>query len=265
MRSLKSLLLSCLLALPLAAATPPRVNTGLVELQWENAGWRVLSVHALGKASLPLLPGDLVVQLNRVEAARIAPLQLKELVLSANGHPLDTVLERNGQRLELTLGPLTPGKDVAPVPAHADEAAAWQAPAFALTDDAGGSQSLQQAGGRYLLLSFFASWCGPCQEEAAALDELARSHSGRLLVLGIDTADSADKLRLFRAKYPMHFPVVEGETFQSEMVKAYGVDGLPELVLIGPDGKILYVDVAGFLQPPPAVTAARTLLDSVQK
>ncbi|HXZ29323.1 MAG TPA: TlpA disulfide reductase family protein, partial [Terriglobales bacterium] len=223
MRPGKKLLVLFLLALPLAAETYPRVNTGLVELEWESAGWRVVSVHSLGTAHLTLLPGDVLQRLNGVEAARIAPFQLKELVLSANDHRLNVALERGGRKEELVLGPLRPGKDDTPIAAHADDAAAWLAPDFTLTDEAGRSHSLRDAAGRYVLLSFFASWCGPCQQEAGSLDDLARRHPDRLLLLGIDTDDSADKLRLFRAKYPIDFPVVEGQTFQSGMAKSYHV------------------------------------------
>ena len=91
---------------------------------------------------------------------------------------------------------------------------------------AGRQVSLSQYQGRPLVINFWASWCGPCQQETPLLASWYRQQQGQVVLLGLDENDTAaDALTFARAKgvsYPIGFdPKVT-------VALSYGVDGLPQ-------------------------------------
>lgn len=104
----------------------------------------------------------------------------------------------------------------------------------------GGTESLDDYRGRWVLVNFWASWCEPCREEAPALERFQRKHGGaKFTVLGIDTQDlTSDGLgfvREFRLSYPQ---LHDGDGQAGE---DYGTTGVPENFLVDPRGKVRLV------------------------
>jgi cytochrome c biogenesis protein CcmG/thiol:disulfide interchange protein DsbE len=92
------------------------------------------------------------------------------------------------------------------------------------------------ADGRPALVVFWASWCGPCQHEAPAVERFARSAAGRGRVVGVDWSDEAQSARRFIAKNHWSFSNLrDGE---GAVGLAYGLRGLPTTFVIGADGSI---------------------------
>jgi cytochrome c biogenesis protein CcmG, thiol:disulfide interchange protein DsbE len=92
------------------------------------------------------------------------------------------------------------------------------------------------AAGRAALVVFWASWCGPCQHEASAVERFARSPTGRGRVVGVDWSDEAQSARRFIAKNHWSFSNLrDGE---GSVGLAYGLRGLPTTFVIGADGRI---------------------------
>ena len=92
------------------------------------------------------------------------------------------------------------------------------------------------AAGRPALVVFWASWCGPCQHEAPAIERFARSSTGRGRVVGVDWSDEAQSARRFIAKYHWSFSNLrDGE---GSVGLAYGLRGLPTTFVIGAGGRI---------------------------
>jgi thiol-disulfide isomerase/thioredoxin len=86
--------------------------------------------------------------------------------------------------------------------------------------------SLSQYQGQPLVLNFWASWCGPCQQETPLLASWYKQQDGHVVLLGLDENDTAaNALKFARAKgvtYPLGFdPKVT-------VALSYGVDGLPQ-------------------------------------
>jgi cytochrome c biogenesis protein CcmG/thiol:disulfide interchange protein DsbE len=113
-----------------------------------------------------------------------------------------------------------------------------QAPAGALPRLEGkGSGSLADYRGRWVLVNFWASWCGPCREEAAALEGFQRRHGGsRFTVLGIDTRDLSGDGRRFAHQYGLTYPQLrDGD---GQRAHDFGTTGVPENFLVDPRGKL---------------------------
>jgi cytochrome c biogenesis protein CcmG, thiol:disulfide interchange protein DsbE len=86
--------------------------------------------------------------------------------------------------------------------------------------------SLSQYQGKPVVINFWASWCGPCQQETPLLARWYKQQDGHVVLLGLDENDTtASALKFAQAKgvtYPIGFdPNVT-------VALSYGVDGLPQ-------------------------------------
>ncbi len=103
--------------------------------------------------------------------------------------------------------------------------------------EGGGSESLADYRGRWVLVNFWASWCAPCRDEAPALEEFQRRHGGpQFTVLGIDTQDLSDDGKRFAEEFGMTYPQLrDGD---GKFADEFGTTGVPESYLIDPRGKV---------------------------
>jgi thiol-disulfide isomerase/thioredoxin len=75
---------------------------------------------------------------------------------------------------------------------------AKRAPNFELKDLQGHSQKLASLRGQIVVLNFWATWCGPCQEELPRLSKIAQNYNGknvRFIVVSIDAAKDRVKIQ----------------------------------------------------------------------
>ena len=88
------------------------------------------------------------------------------------------------------------------------------------------------------MLNFWASWCGPCKEEAPYLEQVWRQNRHRgLTVVGLDAKDFRRDARSFMRRFDLTFPIVydgPGKT-----LSGYGVTGFPETFVIDREGRVV--------------------------
>jgi cytochrome c biogenesis protein CcmG/thiol:disulfide interchange protein DsbE len=116
------------------------------------------------------------------------------------------------------------------------------APDFTLERlDRGGELRLSSLRGKAVVLNVWASWCGPCKEEAPYLEEVwQRDRHRDLVVVGLDAKDFRADARRFARRYELSFPLVYDGP--GDAIDGYGVTGFPETFVIDREGKV----VAGF-------------------
>ena len=117
-------------------------------------------------------------------------------------------------------------------------------PNFVLKDTAQQLKSLSDFKGKYVLLDFWASWCGPCLEELPALKKMyGRYHAKGLEIAGIslDTDRKAWITAIKENNMPWNnLSDLKGRS--GKVTQLLQVDAIPARFLIGPDGKLLMLN-----------------------
>ncbi len=120
---------------------------------------------------------------------------------------------------------------------------AWGAdsmPGLKLKDPSGQSQNLKQYKGKPIVLNFWATWCGPCNEEIPLFAQEERTYRARGIVfIGVSMNESGevDKVREFVNKFKVEFPVWMGSVDDLERFKLG--PGIPATAFINSDGQIV--------------------------
>lgn len=141
----------------------------------------------------------------------------------------------------------------ATAPTEAKSAAAQPADSIydrSISDAEGKPQSLGQWKGKYLVLNFWATWCGPCVAEMPDLEKAQQALASRnVVIVGVGT-ESAAKVREFRDQHGLHLTLLAGGYDALALARTLGnTQGvLPYTVLVSPDGTVLQTQT-GPLQP----------------
>jgi cytochrome c biogenesis protein CcmG/thiol:disulfide interchange protein DsbE len=98
----------------------------------------------------------------------------------------------------------------------------------------------EHLGERPLVVNFWATWCGPCYQEAPALQEAWARHGDEVLFIGVQTQDRGKRAegRSFLDQFDLGFPNVIDD--DSAISIDYGLFGVPETFFVRADGTLMY-------------------------
>jgi thiol-disulfide isomerase/thioredoxin len=115
---------------------------------------------------------------------------------------------------------------------------------FSLPALDGIKQSLASYRGRFVFLSFWATWCGPCKQEIPSLQALYEKLKQKgFVVVAVDLAEEPSTVRAFVKAHAMTFPVVLDS--DGAIGGAYGAQSIPTNFLVDRKGKVL-ARIVGF-------------------
>jgi peroxiredoxin len=110
---------------------------------------------------------------------------------------------------------------------------------FSLRDIDGQTVSLADYRGNVIVLEFFTTWCEPCRYSAPLLQEISVKLKDRgLVVIAVSLDEGADaiaKLKTFRERYKVSYPIALGT---ASLKKQYNAYALPTTLIFDRKGRI---------------------------
>ena len=106
--------------------------------------------------------------------------------------------------------------------------------------------SLSDLRGKVLLINFWASWCKPCEQEAAEL-RTAWAHyqdSGDVIFMGVDYVDTEPEARAYLEKFEISY--ANGPDVGTRISQLFRIQGVPETYFVDRTGVLRYVQIGPF-------------------
>ena len=120
-------------------------------------------------------------------------------------------------------------------------------PNFTLTTFEGQQISLEELKDKVVVLNFWASWCKPCEAEAADLEAAWRIYKprGDVVFLGVDYVDTETEAAVYLEKFDITYP--NGPDLRTKISQAFRIRGVPETYIIDKDGKLAAFKISPFI------------------
>jgi cytochrome c biogenesis protein CcmG/thiol:disulfide interchange protein DsbE len=119
-------------------------------------------------------------------------------------------------------------------------------PDFTLTTFDGEQLNIADYRGKVVLVNFWASWCKPCEQEAAELEQAYQNFKDRDVVfLGVDYVDTETEALDYLDRFDITYP--NGPDLGTRISQAFRILGVPETYIVGKDGTIVGIKISPYL------------------
>jgi len=100
--------------------------------------------------------------------------------------------------------------------------------------------------GKVVVINFWASWCKPCEQEAADMESAWRSYEpgGQVVFVGADYVDTEPEARGYLKKFDITYP--NGPDLGTRISQTFRIKGVPETYFIDQAGKLVYAQIGPF-------------------
>jgi cytochrome c biogenesis protein CcmG, thiol:disulfide interchange protein DsbE len=123
-----------------------------------------------------------------------------------------------------------------------------RAPDFSLTSFDGRTLKLSELGGQVVIINFWASWCRPCREEAAYLEQTWRKYEGKGVVfIGVDWVDTEKEALAYMDEFDLTY--LNGPDIGTRIAQAYNIQGVPETFYVAKNGELRGVHIGPLKSP----------------
>ena len=115
------------------------------------------------------------------------------------------------------------------------------APDFTLKNTKGKSVSLKSLRGKWVVLDFWATWCGPCKASIPHLKEYYEKYAGKFEVMGIAGSSKEEDWKVMVNDYKLPWINVinpQDAAEANDVLKLYGIEAFPTYIIIDKEGKI---------------------------
>ncbi|NUM44211.1 MAG: TlpA family protein disulfide reductase [Anaerolineales bacterium] len=119
-------------------------------------------------------------------------------------------------------------------------------PDFTITTFDNQQIHLSELKGKVVVLNFWASWCKPCEQEAADLEEAWRFYEDRgdVIFLGVDYVDTEPEALAYLTKFDITYP--NGPDLRTSVSQLFRITGVPETYIIDKEGRLAAVKISPF-------------------
>lgn len=122
------------------------------------------------------------------------------------------------------------------------------APDFTLTGFDGRTVTLSDLRGQVVVINFWASWCPPCREEAAYLEQTWRKYKDKGVVfLGVDYVDTEKEALAYIDEFDITY--INGPDVGTRISDAYNIQGVPETFFVAKNGELRGVHIGPLRSP----------------
>ena len=122
------------------------------------------------------------------------------------------------------------------------------APDFNITGFDGHTFKLSEHRGHVVIVNFWASWCPPCREEAAYLEQTWRKCEGKDVVfVGVDWVDTEKEALAYIKEFDITY--INGPDIGTRVAQVYNIQGVPETFYVAKNGELRGVHIGPLKSP----------------